>query len=262
MNNTEKDTKYKVIKFLGSGSYSNVYKCQTPSGDIVAVKKIKYDDKKGDIDIRKEIKSHNIMRHNNIVKFYKYIFGSSVTYIVMECCENTLRDILKKKKKLDIQEIRYSLRSIIEGIRYIHKLGYIHRDIKLRNILLTQNGEIKIGDFGFCIHKNEVKIGRVAGTPNYLAPELIIDRKSRKEDDIWSTGVIIYALYFGKIPWSKYIDDRNELNKQITSFKVKYLDNSEVTKILKHILVPKENRYSSSEILKSSFIDGDMHRIL
>lgn len=255
MSNIEKDTKYRVIKYLGSGSYSNVYKCKRNDGQIVAVKQIKYEDKTLDIEIRREIKSQSIMSHVNIVKFYRYIFGYNVTYIVMECCEDTLRNYLDKNKKLSNSKIRYILKSISEGLKYIHNLDYIHRDIKSRNILITNKGEIKIGDFGFCIHKNEVKIGRIAGTPNYLAPELIRDKKSRKEDDIWSMGIIIYNLHYDKLPWPRNIsDNKSILYKYITSLKIKYYDESKITDLLRNILIFKESRFTLRDILNSSFL--------
>lgn len=259
MSQTERDTKYTILKFLGSGSYAKVYKCKTPSNEIVAVKKIKCEDQKSTIDANKEVKTLKTFNNENIVKFIRNIDTSKISYIVMECCDYTLHSILKNRGKITIPEIKYCLMSICNGLDYMHRLGYIHRDIKLRNILVDNDSNIKIGDLGFCIHKNNVRLGRVAGTPNYLSPELIKDEKSRKEDDIWSTGIIIYNLYYGKSPWPNV--DKYEVKKYITGMRIYYEDKSTVYRILKHILVSRDSRYTIEDILNSNFLNDYMCKI-
>lgn len=126
-------------------------------------------------------------------------------YIVLELCTNkTLSEMVKKRKKLTVKEARYFMLQIVSSLEYMHSNRVIHRDLKMGNIFLNENMDLKVGDFGlatkleFCDEKKRT----MCGTPNYIAPEIVEGAIGHSyEVDIWSTGVICYALMFGRPPF-------------------------------------------------------------
>lgn len=108
-------------------------------------------------------------------------------------------DYLRKRKRLTEPEVRYYMWQLLDGVRYMHRRGYIHRDIKLGNLFLDHKMHMKIGDFGLAAtieHDGERK-KTICGTPNYIAPEILFDTKNGHsfEVDIWSLGVVMYLNF-------------------------------------------------------------------
>ena len=120
-------------------------------------------------------------------------------------CENqTLNELLKRRKTLSELEVQYYIIKLIEALKYLHSLRIIHRDLKLANLFLTDKLELKLGDFGLAIKlsKEGERRKTVCGTPNYIAPEILDGKTGHSyEVDIWSLGVIIYTLIIGKPPF-------------------------------------------------------------
>ena len=112
--------------------------------------------------------------------------------------------MLKKRKKLTPKEVKYFMLQILSAVQHIHSNRIIHRDLKMGNIFINKNMQLKIGDFGLAtkLEFPEEKKRTVCGTPNYIAPEIIQGTAGHSyEVDIWSCGVICYALAFGKPPF-------------------------------------------------------------
>jgi serine/threonine protein kinase len=113
------------------------------------------------------------MSHPNIVDFKKVFEDSDNVYMILELCPNgTFVEMLKKRKRLTEEEVKYYMFQLFDGIRYMHRKGYIHRDIKLGNLFLDANMKLKIGDFGLaaCIDFDGERKKTICGTPNYIAP--------------------------------------------------------------------------------------------
>lgn len=120
------------------------------------------------------------------------------------CHNQTLNELLKRRRRLDEIEIRCYLMQMISGVKYLHSHRIIHRDLKLGNLFLTDRMEEKIGDFGLAtkLEFEGDKKRTICGTPNYIAPEIIDGKQGHSyEVDIWSIGVIIYTLALGKPPF-------------------------------------------------------------
>jgi polo-like kinase 1 len=123
---------------------------------------------------------------------------------LLEYCRNyTLKDLSKRRKRLTEFEVRVYIGQIVKAMIYIHQQGVIHRDLKLGNILINEQMDAKICDFGLSTKiKNEGDSKKtICGTPNYIAPEILEEQGHSYEVDIWSIGVIMYALLFGKPPF-------------------------------------------------------------
>lgn len=135
---------------------------------------------------------------------FERVFEDQVNvYILLELCQNyTLNELIQRRHRLTELEVQCYLIQIIRALQYLHANNIIHRDLKLGNLFLNDKMELKLGDFGLATKLDFSKQKRytVCGTPNYIAPEVLNGKCGHSfEVDIWSLGVIIYTLIFGKV---------------------------------------------------------------
>ena len=153
-----------------------------------------------------EISIHKSLHHSNIIEFHHYFEDTDNMYILLEMCQNqSLMDVLLRRKRLTELEVQFYLVQIIQGLKYLHSNRIIHRNIKLKNMFLTEKMELKIGGF-LCVIKLEnegEKLTTKYGTLSHMAPEIFDDQIGYSyEVDIWSLGIIIYELLIGKLPFN------------------------------------------------------------
>lgn len=196
-------------KLLGKGGFAEVHELtNSETKESFACKII---DKKSLLKGRSrqkllnEIKIHQSLNHLNILKFFNYFEDESSFYILLEICPNeSLSVLLRRRKRLIELEVQCYLLQILSAIKYLHLHGVIHRDIKLGNILLSSQMEIKLADFGLST-KLEFEGERkrtMCGTPNYIAPEILGSHNGHSfEVDIWSFGILMYTMLVGKPPF-------------------------------------------------------------
>lgn len=162
-----------------------------------------------------------------------------------------LFDYIVKKKKLDENEAINFMQQILSGVQYIHKNGIVHRDLKPENLLFDEHRNIKIVDFGL---SNQYKPGErlktACGSPCYAAPEMIAGKRYEcSRVDIWSCGIILYAMLCGYLPFED--QNTNKLYKKIMSgqYEQPKVLTAESKEILKHILdVNPQTRYTIPQI--------------
>jgi len=146
------------------------------------------------------------MNHDNIVKLIEAFETDSHVYLVMEDVSGgSLHSYLKEmiNKQLEEEEARRIFKQIMIALKYCHSKCIAHRDIKLENILLDEDKNVKLIDFGFstCI-PNHKKIRMFCGTPSYMAPQIVSKVEyAGPPADIWATGVLLYALLNGCFPF-------------------------------------------------------------
>ena len=201
--------KFSKGRLLGKGGFAKVYEAvNTESKQPFAVKimeKSAISKSRARHKFMSEIKIHKSLSHVNIVKFEGFFEDNENIYILLELCTNqTLSDLMRRRKRLTELEVRSYLAQIISSLRYLHAHRVIHRDIKLGNIFLSDKMEIKMGDFGLAakLEFEGEKKRTICGTPNYIAPEILQGKSGHSyEVDIWSFGVLMFTMLVGKPPF-------------------------------------------------------------
>lgn len=156
--------------------------------------------------MKKEIVIHKELRHDFIVSFCQNRMMEKIPLVFLEACRTDLHKVLEVRKRLTQEEVQYYMRQLLAALEYIHEQGYVHRDIKIANMMIDQHMNLKLGDFGLaCKEKNEIQMQTFVGTPNYIAPEVIRTQTERhcytKAVDYFSCGIVMYVLLDGKLPF-------------------------------------------------------------
>ncbi|KAG8010931.1 5'-AMP-activated protein kinase catalytic subunit alpha-2 [Nibea albiflora] len=216
--------------------------------------------------IRREIQNLKLFRHPHIIKLYQVISTPTDIFMVMEYVSGgELFDYICKNGKLDEKESRRLFQQIISAVDYCHRHMVVHRDLKPENVLLDAHMNAKIADFGLSNMMSDGEFLRTScGSPNYAAPEVISGRLyAGPEVDIWSSGVILYALLCGTLPFDD--DHVPTLFKKICDgifFTPQYL-NPSVISLLKHMLqVDPMKRATIKEIREDEWFKQDLPKYL
>lgn len=201
--------RYQIIKSIGEGGMANVYLAYDTILDRnVAVKVLRGDlatDEKFVRRFQREALSASSLSHPNIVEVYDVGEDNGQYYIVMEYIEGKhLKELLKKRNKLTIPEVIDIMLQISDGLSVAHDSYIIHRDIKPQNIMIQENGVVKITDFGIAMAMNAAQLTQtnsVMGSVHYLPPEQANGNGSTLQSDIYSMGILMYELLTGKLPY-------------------------------------------------------------
>lgn len=201
--------RYEVIKSIGEGGMANVYLAyDTILERRVAVKVLRGDlsnDEKFVRRFQREALSASSLSHPNIVEMYDVGEDNGIYYIVMEYIEGkTLKQLIKKRGGLTLSEAIDIMLQITDGISQAHDSYIIHRDLKPQNIMIKEDGSIKITDFGIAMALNSTQLTQtnsVMGSVHYLPPEQASGKGSTIRSDIYSMGILFYELLTGNLPF-------------------------------------------------------------
>ncbi|XP_067272683.1 NUAK family SNF1-like kinase 2 [Pseudorasbora parva] len=199
--------RYEFLQTLGKGTYGRVKKAMDRSGRMVAIKSIrkeKIKDEQDLIHIRREIEVMSSLSHPHIITIYEVFENKDKIVIVMELgSKGDLYDYISERQSISESEARHFFRQIVSAVQYCHRNGIVHRDLKLENILLDDNGNIKIADFGLSnLYQSDGFLQTFCGSPLYASPEIVNGRPYRgPEVDSWSLGVLLYTLIHGAMPF-------------------------------------------------------------
>ncbi|KAL4893260.1 hypothetical protein BDV59DRAFT_177889 [Aspergillus ambiguus] len=207
----EDGERYSTGAFLGKGGFAICYEgTLARNGRVFAMKVVKSEmgQKKMQEKFRTELQIHSKMRHPHIVGFYRAFTFDRCIYVILELCPNgSVMDMVRKRKCLSLPEVRRFMIQLCGAVKYLHKRNVAHRDLKMGNLFLDQNMDIKVGDFGLAAmiisERDEKRRKTLCGTPNYIAPE-VLDRSKgghTQKVDIWSLGVIFFAMLTGYPPF-------------------------------------------------------------
>ena len=203
------DNRYKIIRSIGEGGMANVYLgFDTILDRNVAIKVLRGDlsnDEKFVRRFQREALSASSLAHPNIVEMYDVGEDDGLYYIVMEFIDGiTLKQLLKKRGSLTLSETLDIMSQLTDGMSHAHDSYIIHRDLKPQNIMIKDDGQIKITDFGIAMALNSTQLTQtnsVMGSVHYLPPEQASGKGATVKSDIYSMGIIFYELLTGKLPF-------------------------------------------------------------
>ena len=201
---------YKIQEKLGKGGFATVYAAiSIPGNEKVAIKctdKAIVESRKLKKKLATEIEIHKSLHHRNIVKFIANFQDQHYMYFVLELCKGgNVMDLLRKKKYFDEIEAGNITKQMLSALAYLHKKKIIHRDVKINNFLIGDNGVIKLCDFGLSVYskdlKNETNLP-ICGTPSYVSPEIVAKTHTHTYAvDIWAMGISVFVMLTGHPPF-------------------------------------------------------------
>ena len=235
---------YLITKELGKGSCAVVklamHKITKEKFAIkIYTKEFLLDPQKRNV-VKNEINILKQLDNEYIMKLYEEIDTPNFLYLVLEYINGTpLIDLLNNENKCNISQERATnlIIQITKGIIYLHSKQICHRDIKLENILVMKNDKIKIIDFGFAVKCNKDSYQKLfCGTPSYMAPEILNKKKYIPYySDIWSLGVLFYAMIYGKFPFDFNNKEIENDFKEITEININFYEEINVSDDIKNI---------------------------
>lgn len=201
--------RYDIKMLIGDGGMANVYLAfDQQEQRHVAIKSLRYELSKDERFIKRfKRESAQVidLDHPNIVHVFAVEEENDQPFMVMEYVKgHTLKDYLREKGALPMVDAIAIMRQLLEGVRYAHDNMIIHRDLKTQNIMITEDMEVKITDFGIALSSNEADITQtntIMGSVHYLAPELARGNLATNRSDIYALGIIFYELLTGTVPF-------------------------------------------------------------
>lgn len=201
--------RYEIVKTIGEGGMANVYL----ANDIILNRKVAVKVLRGDLAtdekfirrFQREAMSVSNLSHPNIVEVYDVGEEDGNYYIVMEYIEGkTLKKLIQKRGALTLPEVRDIMLQLTDGLAHAHDAFIIHRDIKPQNIMILDNGLVKITDFGIAVAMNATQLTQtnsVMGSVHYLPPEQANGKSATIKGDIYSLGILMFELLTGSVPF-------------------------------------------------------------
>ncbi|RHZ77522.1 hypothetical protein Glove_177g17 [Diversispora epigaea] len=237
------DEEYTILQFLGEGGFGICVKVEDQDGQVFALKAIKKDALGQNFDdVLNEINIHRQLNHQNIVTLYDVFDDNDFVYFKMELCSNqSLFDMVVNRGELTEPEVRFYMLQLLDAVDYMHNKNILHQDLKLENIFISEDMDLKVGDFGLSIELEST------------------GQRFNFEADIWSLGVIMFMMIFGESPFG--VGDRSEVINQILNIGYDFPDNAEVSNeamdLIYLILNPEyDARLTIPEIRHHPFFNG------
>ncbi len=216
MNPPAKLGKYEVQGVLGKGAMGVVYKALDPHIDrVVAIKTVRKDLLDSDLAeqflgrFRNEARAAGRLHHPNIIGIYEYGEDDNVAFIAMEYVDGIgLREYLTRRAAFDLNQLVAIMAQLLQALEFAHGRGVVHRDIKPANLILTDDGTLKVADFGIARidSSNLTMTGLVMGTPSYMSPEQCQGLPSDHRSDLFSAGVVFYELLTARKPFAGSVE--------------------------------------------------------
>lgn len=256
--------KITVDREIGKGGFSNVYKVKRDDGNYYAMKKINLNisSRSHKKRIENEIRNQSMIKSDFVNRLISHHIVEGADIIFLELCENgSLKNVSRFLFKGNFDNI---FTQILRGIKAIHSKRIIHRDIKPENIYFNGN-TIKIGDFGLSeyVEDPSEELYQLCGTPYFMAPEMLKSTGYLFPVDIWSFGIMVYNILYGKFPFTSESKNFQELGRKIIDDDIDfedYIDEDDIddlvfvrgkSRILKRILNKDGySRPSASDLLR------------
>jgi len=253
---------YIVSEFLGKGKFGLVYKAfHKDSQTEVALKILSKEAIKSYNmvkQLRREIEIHSRLKHKHIVNMHGYFVDKTYVYVVLEFAANgsIFKKIVQEKTFSEQLTAKY-LFQLLSAIGYLQARKIVHRDLKLENILIDKDDNLKIGDFGWAVHNINNSRTTICGTIDYLAPEIIEEKEYDEAVDVWCLGILMYEMLYGFPPF--HSKKKEETFEKIRNQKLIFHDDvrslsSEAKDLLQKLVgFDREKRCKIEEAIKHEF---------
>lgn len=259
--------RYELVELIGEGGMAMVYKAHCRMLDRVVAVKVLKDEYSSDLSFVQKFKTEGLaaaqLSHPNIVNIFDVGQQEDVYYIVMECIEGqTLKEVIQRDAPLPIEHAVSIAIMICDGLHHAHERGIIHRDIKPHNIIITDNGMVKVADFGIAkaISKKTITYGgNIVGSVHYISPEQARGEPVNRTSDIYSVGCVLYEMLTGRMPFDadspitvalKHIHDDPTPPRVVNPEIPKGLENI----ILKAMAKLPSQRFASAQDMRSALL--------
>nr|XP_039272053.1 serine/threonine-protein kinase ULK3-like isoform X1 [Styela clava] len=254
-------------KRLGSGTYANVYKAYKKSSDqreVHAIKCIKKSslNRASMENLLVEIEILKQIDHPHIVKMLDFQWDSNYIYIIMEYCSGgDLSRFISTRRMLPEFFVKRFLQQIASALQLLHNHNISHMDLKPQNILLTSEEQpvLKVADFGFAQYLESSVVDTLKGSPLYMAPEIITQRRYNAKVDLWSIGVILYECLYGRAPFASntFVELENKIKSDKPIELPSYPRTSDECSALLYGLLQRDpdDRISFDEFFLHPFVD-------
>ncbi len=201
--------RYEILELIGVGGMANVYRAtDVTDGKTVAVKILREEFSENEEFLRRfknESKAIALLSHPNIIKVYDVCFSDKLQCIVMEFVDGiTLKEYMDSRGRLPYKEALHFIEQIMAALEHAHSRGIVHRDVKPQNVMLLEDGSLKITDFGIArFARSEAKTitDRAIGSVHYISPEQARGGSTDNRTDIYSAGVLLYEMLTGRLPF-------------------------------------------------------------
>ena len=259
---------FEKLKTVGLGSYGRVRLCrQKKTGEIFVMKILKKNEiiKQKQVDhVYSEFNILSTLKHPFIVQLVGFNFEDpKYIYFVLEYVQGgELFTLLRTKGTFPVPQTTFYLAHIITIFEYLHSKNIVYRDLKPENILINKNGYLKLTDFGFAKILENEKTYTLCGTPEYLAPEIILNKGHGKAVDWWTLGILLYEMLVGIDPFSD--DDPMKTYQKILKGKINFPKtiDKDAKSLIKHLLTQDTSKRFGclkngvKDILNHRFFDG------
>ncbi len=203
------DGRYEIQEVIGVGGMAVVYKAYDNIDDRIVAVKILKEEYLASEEFRRRFKNESkaiaVLSHPNIVKVYDVSYGDRLQYIVMEYVEGiTLKEYIEQQGVIPWKETVHFTTQILRALQHAHDKGIVHRDVKPQNIMLLENGTIKVTDFGiarFSRSETRTMTDSAIGSVHYISPEQARGDITDDKADIYSVGVVMYEMLTGQVPF-------------------------------------------------------------
>jgi len=253
---------FDIGKPLGKGKFGNVYLAREKSSKYIIALKVLFKQQlqKAQVEhqLRREIEIQSHLRHPNILRMYGYFYDQTRVYLILEYApKGELYKELQRQPHERFEERRAAgyILQLSQALEYCHQKNVIHRDIKPENLLVGDNNQLKIADFGWSVHAPNSRRKTLCGTLDYLPPEMVEGKDHDNTVDLWSLGILAYEFIVGSPPFEA--QGHTETYKRISKAQVQFPDfvSPEARDLISKLLVKKSSdRMALSEVPKHPWI--------
>lgn len=251
---------FEIARPRGKGKFGYVYLARERRTKFVCALKVMFKSTMAEFNavhqLKREVEIQAHLRHPNVLRLYGYFYDQSRVYLIMEIAKKgSLYEKLQNEKTLTEHVAAKYTAQLAKAIAYIHSKHVIHRDIKLENLLLDADDNLKLADFGWAVIAPTLRRTTMCGTIDYLSPEMLDNKGHNHAVDLWALGVVIYEMLVGSAPFlSPDVSNTSEMIRKVEYTIPNHVPPHARDLISKLLVAEPSQRLSASDVLKHPFI--------